>query len=416
MFDGFEGYRTATQDDYRDLLTGGLVVPDTNVLLDLYRYHEQTRNDLFAVLRSIGEHLWVPHQVMREFWRNREGVLLARRTDDTAQALTDQRDAATKKLREWANRVGLPEERVTVLETGLIQAFAPIIEDARKFADEMESARDTNRDSVIAELEKILNGRVGAALEQTEYEEAVAEGKRRVEAGEPPGAGDGGKQGDGPAGDYLVWVQVLREAERRRQNVLLVTGERKPGWWRREHGELRGPRLELFDELKALADVRLFIQRPGSLLVQARDALRINVRDESVKDIERVAQEDIKGWPELRTLSELVRKTLQEQGVPVEPLKGYKLPRLMVRADDIRYGLYLMPGGRQSVGWVHDALYAARRLGTDVQPVLVTEAEPVPGVAELAVKTGVHIMWRGTDGRWRDIPWAGTEPERVSTE
>ena len=56
LYEGFEGYRTATDADYRNLLTDGLVVPDTNVFLNLYRYNEQTRNDLFTVMSGLGDH------------------------------------------------------------------------------------------------------------------------------------------------------------------------------------------------------------------------------------------------------------------------------------------------------------------------------------------------------------------------
>jgi hypothetical protein len=43
LFEGFAGYRTPSTDDYRRVLTEGLVVPDTNVLLNLYRYNAQTQ-------------------------------------------------------------------------------------------------------------------------------------------------------------------------------------------------------------------------------------------------------------------------------------------------------------------------------------------------------------------------------------
>ncbi len=45
LYDGFEAYRTPTEVDYRRLLTSGLVVPDTNVFLNLYRYNDETRTD-----------------------------------------------------------------------------------------------------------------------------------------------------------------------------------------------------------------------------------------------------------------------------------------------------------------------------------------------------------------------------------
>src|SRR6266851_3998003 len=75
LFEGFEGYRTPTDADYKHLFQHGLVVPDTNVLLNLYRYNHETRDDFFNVLQRLGSQLWVPHQALVEFWRNRESAL-----------------------------------------------------------------------------------------------------------------------------------------------------------------------------------------------------------------------------------------------------------------------------------------------------------------------------------------------------
>ncbi|WP_449349178.1 PIN-like domain-containing protein [Streptomyces shaanxiensis] len=52
-----------------------MVAPDANVLLNLYRYTEQARTDLLGALGALGDRLWVPHQVVDEFWRNRESVI-----------------------------------------------------------------------------------------------------------------------------------------------------------------------------------------------------------------------------------------------------------------------------------------------------------------------------------------------------
>ncbi|WP_425588779.1 PIN-like domain-containing protein [Streptomyces thinghirensis] len=43
---------------------------DTNVLLNLYRSNESTRRDTLAALARLRERLWIPHQVLTEFWRN----------------------------------------------------------------------------------------------------------------------------------------------------------------------------------------------------------------------------------------------------------------------------------------------------------------------------------------------------------
>jgi hypothetical protein len=65
LFDGFEGYRTPTDADYMRVLTAGLVIPDTNVLLNLYRYNADTRADLFAVFEKLGNRLWTTSSIGR---------------------------------------------------------------------------------------------------------------------------------------------------------------------------------------------------------------------------------------------------------------------------------------------------------------------------------------------------------------
>jgi PIN like domain len=291
LYDGFEAYQTPTDSDYLALLTSGLVVPDTNVLLNLYRYNEQTRNDLLSVLRELGDRLWVPHQVVTEFWRKRETVLQdPRDTADCIQQLSANRERATNTFRAWANRVGLPQDRAVELSGVLTNAFDIVTQAVSELVDEhaAEFARDTNRDPVLIELEPILRGHVGKPLGETEYEAALKEAESRTATKRPPGYKDSGKSEGNPAGDYLVWNQVLLEARNGPRDVLIITGDVKEDWWRREHGETRGPRPELVQEIKDFAGVKLFMLRPESLLLQARRALQINVRDESVQDAERV--------------------------------------------------------------------------------------------------------------------------------
>src|SRR5947207_8973140 len=120
LFDGFEAFRTPTEEDYRRVLNEGLVVPDTNVLLNLYRYRKEARDDLLAILERLGKRLWVPHQVVAEFWRNRENVLRdPRGCAKVAADLSGYRDQASQVFRAWANRVSLPEVRLVELEKAL---------------------------------------------------------------------------------------------------------------------------------------------------------------------------------------------------------------------------------------------------------------------------------------------------------
>jgi predicted nucleic acid-binding protein len=123
--DNSESGHAANGEDYRTLLTSGLVVIDTNVLLNLYRYNDQTRDDLLSVLRRLGERLWIPRQVVEEFWRNREAVLRdPRDTAKTTEELNGERDRAIRTFRTWTNRVGLSPERTDELVDVLSTASA----------------------------------------------------------------------------------------------------------------------------------------------------------------------------------------------------------------------------------------------------------------------------------------------------
>ena len=293
LFQGFEGYVTPDEQEYSLALRNGMVVPDTNILLNLYRYRADARDDLLAVLAKLADRLWVPHQVILEFWRNREEVLRdPRDTKRSIGDIKDLREKAERSLRTWANRISLPSDRLPHLLDSLNAAFQDVVDEIDKFTDASaaESSRNTNKDPVVCALEPILHRRVGAPLSAKAYDEAVAEGLRRVEQRLPPGYMDKKKGDETAAGDYLVWEQVLVEASERQCDVVFVTGDVKEDWWREVHGERRGPRIELVDELRERTGgtSRLYMLRPTQLLDYAGAALEVTVREESVEDADRV--------------------------------------------------------------------------------------------------------------------------------
>jgi PIN like domain len=293
LYDGFEGYRTPDAESYRQVLTSGIVAIDANVLLNLYRYADQARDDLLDVLKHLRDRLWVPHQALTEFWRNRGTVLRdPRDTDRTVKELRSAQGKAETACRTWAKRVSLPDDLSRQLTDALTDAFDRAVEGVAAFSDASaaRAAGDTGADVVLERLEDILAGRVGPPLSTAAHAEAIAEGRRRAQVNEPPGYEDGAKEGDDVAGDYLVWRQTLVEAERRGGDVLLVTADVKEDWWRKERSELRGPRVELADELRAHSGGRLFMLTPSELLKTARAVLNVAVHDASVEAAERVDQ------------------------------------------------------------------------------------------------------------------------------
>lgn len=51
-----------------------IIILDTNVILDLYRFSSNTCEHILDIFQEVQEHLWLPHQVYFEFDKNYRGV------------------------------------------------------------------------------------------------------------------------------------------------------------------------------------------------------------------------------------------------------------------------------------------------------------------------------------------------------
>jgi hypothetical protein len=175
-----------------------------------------------------------------------------------------------------------------------VTGFAEDLREELAAVHERADARAGDEDPILAQLERLLDGRVTSALADDQWKECVAEGHRRVEAEEPPGYRDAAKQesdvAEGAAGDYLVWYQATRHAAERGCDLIIVTADEKEDWWWRQQAALLGPRPELTLEYQKLSGRRLFLLRPPELLARAA-ALDVEVDQQSLADADRHSEE-----------------------------------------------------------------------------------------------------------------------------
>ena len=196
---------------------------------------------------------------------------------------------ASDEIRRWVNRVGAADDVRQRLVEDVSRVLAETAEEVRDAGQvEFDHVRNTEADPILDRIRKLLDGSVGIEPATDQLETDVKEGLRRVKDELPPGFKDK-RKGDESAGDYLVWVQSLRECVDRTDTLVFVTGDSVgDDWYRREGSEIRGPRVELFDEARTKAGVRLYLLRPASLLKHAGAALRIEVEADTVASVEGV--------------------------------------------------------------------------------------------------------------------------------
>lgn len=97
----FPGYYRPTNEEFSKMWRECIFVFDANVLLNIYRYSSETRDELFDVLGYIKDRVWMPHQAMLEYHENREEVISQQYTitEDIENALTTASKTIEAKYR-----------------------------------------------------------------------------------------------------------------------------------------------------------------------------------------------------------------------------------------------------------------------------------------------------------------------------
>lgn len=299
LYFGFEGFRSPADADFADAVRTSLVVLDTNVLLNLYTYQGSSLDEFIDVFEAFDDRLFVPHQVIDEFWRNRRTVLAENqgrhRELDKVQTAFDEVETA---FRKWHQRV---VDRLNPPPTGALkeleEAKTAILDHmATKNAEAAAILPDTPtfRDRVLDKLEPMLRGRVGTPPTKADLEDLRREGRQRVAGKVPPGYMDGEKNPERAIGDFLVWRQTMEASRVRDMDVLLVTQDQKEDWWADRGTPSQRARPELVAELLEFSGHRL-------LMIRAHDLLRlgsevgVRVSEATVAEAESTIDE-VEGW------------------------------------------------------------------------------------------------------------------------
>lgn len=300
LVDASPGHYPPAPDNRAAMISSGMIVLDTNVLLSLYRLTPTARHQLLDLLRSLEDRLFVPHQVALEYERNR--ITAIRAQGRFFQDVRKQIAGAASNLEQQAKAVGKQcgagTEHVAKVNAALetatsaIEALALSVEALRENQD-VRLPGAVNDDPVRNSLVQLLEGRVGPAPTPEHLSELHALAKKRFESSTPPGYLDKDKETN-PYGDFILWSQTLDEAASRKLPVVLVSGDTKPDWVNRDDDLVLGPQPDLIVEMRSQAGVAFCLLNIEDFLVEARQALSSEVSDETVAEVREAATDQVR--------------------------------------------------------------------------------------------------------------------------
>lgn len=305
MKDFFPGYYLPSNDEMNEQWDKGIFIFDTNVLLDIYAYPEDAREEFITTLESFKDMTWIPYQVMLEFHRNRY-----KRINSSNKSVIDLRDLVKKSLQNVER--GFKEIQFEKRNTGIADIDARILNlkvagnsvlEAIEVACKRLSGANLD-DAVAQRLANIYSSRIGdAPKDQGELEKLIEGGEHRYEQKIPPGFADArdkdaiyyhrGLKYDARFGDLIVWRQIINHVrDVKGTHVVFVTAEIKIDFWSKDdRGNIIGPLPALIEEfLMETGATSFWLYSPEQFLEQANNRVNKLVSANTINEVREVTQ------------------------------------------------------------------------------------------------------------------------------
>lgn len=270
----FRGYYSPSKDEFEWLWKNAIVVPDANVLLNLYRYTADTSDQLIEIFTKIKDRLWLPHQIALEFHKNRFKVIGDQ--VEAYTAITAALEDCSSKLERDLNQYR-KHQYICVPDTlKRIQDVISVVKKEISAQCEKHPDRFKN-DNVLYQITELFDGRVGPPYTEVEPDKILAQGKDRFSKKIPPGFLDEkDKAGDEKYGDFLAWQQLIDYVKDTKYSVIFVTEDTKDDWWHKIRGRTLGPRPELIEEIINSGAKNFHMYRTDQFIEHAKGVLGLS--------------------------------------------------------------------------------------------------------------------------------------------
>lgn len=286
----FKWYFPHSPAKIQEIWDNGILTVDTNVLLDLYRYNQTTREVLLESLNLFTGRAWISHQVAEEFFRNRNGVILSSTSsfNDAERNLTELRKVIEEPIKKLKSNRTISDSIGKKLEESFEDAL-------KKASMEVERLRSLypdyiKEDPVLENICALFNSNVGKPFDQETLPEILKEANRRKENKIPPGFKDNGKEGDKPYGDYFLWRQILNYIKDVQKPLIFVTSEEKEDWWEKGSGKTVGPLYDLLKEFNRETGQPFLLFRTARFLEYSLERTGKQTNQEAVEEIREYAE------------------------------------------------------------------------------------------------------------------------------
>lgn len=318
MKNRFAEYYELPEERIKEIWDNSLIVFDTNVLLNLYRYNEDARTEFINVIKFYKERLWIPYQVGLEFHRRREEIMRK-----NAKAYNVLAEKLSKELMGVVSSLEGEYARHPYINMKDIKSRVKKCADSiKRTLDKQEKVHPdfSKGDETLNTITELFDGKVGADFSEKELEMLYKDGEKRYANKVPPGYCDEKNKKDNGKrslyGDLIVWKQTLEYCKEQKRNAIFITDDYKTDWWDKVEGK-HSPRKELIKEFADYTEQGVIIYDSSRFLDYAKRNKELIISAKTIKEVEKVKNDNIQWYvenfmPNLR-LDDYVKNSLMAQ-------------------------------------------------------------------------------------------------------
>ncbi len=216
-----------------------VIVFDTCALLDFYYMSAAHQEVMADILKYLSDRIWLPSQVVYEYYKNRESVILKPISENYRDKELQGNhlvDDLKSYIANWERQYYHPFISDASLKTikEALAVIEPKIADiktivAKEYQDKKNEIRGIKDKDAIEKTVKTLPK--GTPFAYSEMMAICKEGAFRYANQIPPGYKDAEtKEGIRQYGDLIIWKEILRYASQKKCDVIFVTNDAKPDW------------------------------------------------------------------------------------------------------------------------------------------------------------------------------------------
>ena len=293
MKNRFAEYYELPEERIKEIWEDSLIVFDTNVLLNLYRYNDDARDEFIKVIKFYKERLWIPYQVGLEFHRRREEIMRknAKACSVLAEKLSKELIGVVSSLEgEYARHPYISIKEIKKKVERCAESITKSLEKQEKAHPDY-----SQDDEILNSVTDLFDGRVGEDFAERDLEALYKEGEKRYANQVPPGYCDEKKKKDKDKrslyGDLIVWKQTIHHCNEQTKSVIFITDDHKSDWWDKVDGK-HTPRKELIKEFADSTGQGVLIYDSSRFLEYAKRNKELKISQKTINEVEKVKAED----------------------------------------------------------------------------------------------------------------------------